>query len=148
MNYRHKLLLLYHTEIVEKREQSGERCRTRGSKIVSYRYQEEEGSLKYKICWTHTETHTENIQRGTDIICYFLRQSVLYKNCRDILAATTLSQLGIQVYHKPSYLICSSYKKYCQAHFVCAVTSEHIQILRHSQKRSWTILENALLPIN
>lgn len=63
MNYRHKLLLLYHTEIVEKREQSGESCRTRGSKIVSYRYQEEEGFLKDKICWNHTE----NIQRGTEI---------------------------------------------------------------------------------
>lgn len=60
--------------------------------------------------------------------------------------------LGIQLYHKPSYLICSSHKKALSGSFspskdhLCAVTSEHLET--HSQKRSWTILGNALLPIN
>lgn len=71
MYYRHKLLLLNHPEIVEKREQSGENCRIRASKIVSNRYQEEKGSLKYKISWKEVE----KISREGSLSLAYLRRT-------------------------------------------------------------------------
>lgn len=152
VSHRHKLLLLCHTAIVERAEQSGEPCVIKRSKTVSYRYHEEEGSCKYKVSWKVEKICREGQRNNLlyfQVVPCFLRTTEIYSSCSQFFAVRysnyitnplTLFVLHFKSIVKPIFPFKSS-----PLHFHFRAYSD-LEI--NSQKRSWTMLENALLPIN